>query len=68
MKESEKGVLHVAHMDMQGMRENKFKALWYGSMNHVEEILGRSSDLRSKAKTTFAIPTNLYQELKKGTP
>ena len=68
MKESEKDVLHVAHMDMQGMRENKFKALWYGSMNHVEEILGRSSDLRSKAKTTFAIPLNLYQELKQGTP
>src|SRR3989338_1795466 len=68
MKESDPGVLHVAHMDMQGMRENKFKSLWYGSMNHVEEILGRSSDLRSKAKTTFAIPLNLYQEMKKGTP
>ena len=68
MKESDKGVLHIAHMDMQGMRENKFKSLWYGSINHVEEILGRASDLRSKAKTTFAIPLNLYQELKKDTP
>ena len=67
MKESEKGVLHIAHMYMQGMRENKFKSLWYGSMNHVEEILGRDSDLRSKARTTFAIPVALYQELKKST-
>lgn len=64
MKESDPGVLHVAHMDMMGMKENQFKSLWYGSMNHVEEILGRSSDLRSKAKTTFAIPVDLYMELK----
>ncbi|TSC72625.1 MAG: Uncharacterized protein G01um101438_342 [Parcubacteria group bacterium Gr01-1014_38] len=63
MKESDPGVLHVAHMDMQGMREAKFKSLWYGSIDHAEEILGRPSDLRSKAKTTFAVPADLFKEL-----
>lgn len=63
MKESDPGVLHVAHMDMLGMKEAQFKSLWYGSIHHVEEVLGRSSDLRSKAKTTFAIPPDLFQEL-----
>lgn len=65
MKESDPDVLHIAHMDMMGMKENKFKSLWYGSMDQAEEILGRPSDLRSKAKTTFAIPIDLYQELKR---
>ena len=63
MKESDPDILHIAHMDMRDMRENKFKSLWYGSINHTEEILGRASDLRSKAKTTFAIPVGLYQDL-----
>jgi hypothetical protein len=63
MKESDPGVLHVAHMDMLGIKEAKFKFLWYGSIDHVEEVLGRSSDLRSKAKTTFAVPLDLFREL-----
>ncbi len=63
MKESDPGVLHIVHMDMQGMREAKFKSLWYGSIDHVEEVLGRPSDLRSKAKTTFAIPPDFFKEL-----
>lgn len=68
MKESDPGVLHVAHMYMQGMKEAKFKSLWYGSIDNVEEVLGRPSDLRSKAKTTFAIPADRYQDLKSALP
>lgn len=68
MKESDPGVLHVAHIYMQGMKEAKFKSLWYGSIDNVEEVLGRASDLRSKAKTTFAIPADLYKDFRLAIP
>lgn len=55
-------VLHLADMDMKGMGENQFKSLWYGSFAKVEDILGSKPDLRSAAKTTFAIPLDLWKE------
>ncbi len=62
MKEAPEGVIHLADMDMKGMSENQFKSFWFGSFAHVEEILGQSPDLRSAAKTTFAIPVELWRK------
>jgi len=61
MKEAPDGVVHLADMDMQGMGENQFKALWYGSFDNTEKRLGHKPNLCSAAKTTFAIPTSLWQ-------
>ncbi len=61
MKLAPHGMIHLADMDMKGMRENQFKALWYGSFDKTENILGHKADLRSAAKTTFAIPLNLWK-------
>ncbi|MEK7582460.1 MAG: hypothetical protein AAB452_01185 [Patescibacteria group bacterium] len=62
MKETPPGVIHLADMDMKGMGENKFKSLWYGSFARVKEILGEKPDLRSAAKTTFAVPLELWSK------
>ncbi|OGI15227.1 MAG: hypothetical protein A3E38_02905 [Candidatus Moranbacteria bacterium RIFCSPHIGHO2_12_FULL_54_9] len=62
MKEAPLGILHLADMDMQGMGENKFKSLWYGSLDAAEKIIGHKPDLRSAAKTTFAVPLDLWKE------
>ena len=48
-------------MDMKGMSENRFKSLWYGSFDRTEHLLGHKPDLRSAAKTTFAIPAQLWR-------
>lgn len=61
MKEAPDGVIHLADMDMKGMSENKFKALWYGSLDRAEEVIGHRPDLRSAAKTTFAVPASLWK-------
>jgi hypothetical protein len=61
MKEAPQGVIHLADMDMKGMNENKFKSLWYGSFDRTEEIIGHKPDLRSAAKTTFALPRSLWR-------
>lgn len=63
MKEAPIGVLHLADMDMKGMGKNKFMALWYGSFDKTESLLGHKPDLRSAAKTTFAIPVGLWKRL-----
>ena len=61
MKEAPPGIIHLADMNMKGMRENQFKALWYGSFDKTENILGHKPDLRSAAKTTFAVPPKLWE-------
>ena len=60
MKETPEGVIHLADMDMKGMGEHKFKSLWHGSFATTEEVLGKKPDLRSAAKTTFAVPYKLW--------
>lgn len=62
MKEAPENVLHLADMDMKGIGENKFKALWYGSLDTTERVLGHKPDLRSAAKTTFAVPLHLWRK------
>lgn len=64
MKEAPENVLHLADMNMKGIGENKFKALWYGSLDNTEKVLGHKPDLRSAAKTTFAVPLHLWHALK----
>lgn len=64
MKKAPENVIHLADMDMKGMSENKFKSLWYGSLDNTEKILGHKPDLRSAAKTTFALPVSLWRELR----
>ena len=62
MEEYPEGVVHLADMDMRGMSENQFKSLWYGSFYQTERVLGCKPDLRSAAKTTFAVPVGLFPE------
>jgi hypothetical protein len=64
MKEAPPDTLHVADMDLLGITENKFKALWYGSFDKTEAVLGHKPDLRSAAKTTFVVPTGLWEKSK----
>ncbi len=60
MKKSHPGVIHLADMYMLGMGDEKFKSLWAATMHKVAEILGHKPNLKSAAKTTFAIPEELY--------
>ncbi len=61
MKEAPSGVIHLADMDMKSMRQKKFLALWNGSFINTEKILGHKPDLRSAARTTFAIPKVIWE-------
>jgi len=60
-KESPPDVIHLADMDMCGMQENKMRSLWYGSFDNTEKVLGHKPDLKSAARTTFAIPLSLWK-------
>jgi len=62
MKEASEGVIHLADMDMRGMSENQLKALWYGSFDNTERSIGHKPDMRSAAKTTFAVPVELWNK------
>jgi len=62
MKAAPPGIIHLADMDMKGMRENQFKALWNGSFDKTGNILGHKPDVRSAARTTFAVPLKLWLE------
>jgi len=61
MKEAPLGVIHLADMRMHGMSENKFQSLWYGSFDNTERVIGHKPDLRSAAKTTFAVPVSMWK-------
>jgi hypothetical protein len=56
MKKAPDGVIHLADMDMLGIAEEHFKALWRSSFERVASLLGHKPDLRSAAKTTFTLP------------
>ncbi|NCN42364.1 hypothetical protein GW916_14080 [bacterium] len=57
LKEAPKGTIHLADMDMLGMASASFKFLWKKSHEKTMALLGHAPDLRSAAKTTFAIPS-----------
>jgi hypothetical protein len=56
MKKAPDGVVHLADMDMLGLPDPDFKRLWSASFDRTAELIGHKPDLRSAAKTTFAIP------------
>lgn len=59
MKESPPSVIHLADMDMLGIADIIFKRMWYQSLDRTAQLLGYPPDLRSAAKTTFALPRNI---------
>lgn len=63
LKEAPPGVIHLADMDMRGMQETQLRALWDGSFRNTERIIGQKPDLRSAAKTTYAIPKEKWGAL-----
>ena len=56
MKKSPNGVVHLADLDMVDMSDELFKRMWYGAFKSTKSVLGKSPDILSAAKTTFAIP------------
>lgn len=61
MKEAPEGVIHLADMDMKGMKDIQLQYLWDGSFKNTERIIGHKPDLRSAAKTTFAVPLEWWR-------
>ena len=56
MKDAPEGVIHLADMYMLGLPRAMFQELWERSFERTAQLLGHRPDLRSAAKTTFAIP------------
>lgn len=63
MKESPPGVIHLADLDMRGMADAMFRTVWRATMERTARLLGHNPDLRSAAKTTFAIPAELWSNI-----
>lgn len=61
LKESPKGTIHLADMDMLGLSSAVFKWLWQKSHAKTKALLGHAPDLRSAAKTTFSVPADFLQ-------
>ncbi|MCL1473388.1 hypothetical protein [Argonema antarcticum] len=59
MKKSPPSVIHLADMDMLGIADVIFKKMWYDSLDRTQQLLGHTPDLRSAAKTTFTLPSNI---------
>jgi hypothetical protein len=59
MKPSHADTLHLADMYMHGIDDDVFKKLWGSSLARVASILGHKPNLKSAAKTTYAIPLYL---------
>lgn len=62
MKEAPENVIHLADLDMHGITKESFVRLWNSSLLNTEKILGHKPDLKSAAKTTFAIPTKYFDD------
>lgn len=57
MKKSPDGIIHLADLDFLGdLSWAAFQTLWHASIRKTAEMLGHSPDLKSAAKTTFALP------------
>jgi len=56
MKPPISGVIHLADMDMKGLQKRTFTKWWNASIKNTKKILGHSPNLKSAAKTTYAIP------------
>jgi len=56
MKESPDGIVHLADLDMIDMPDDLFRRMWHGAFKSTKSVLGKSPDLLSAAKTTYAVP------------
>lgn len=56
MKKTPVGVIHLADLDMLGLPKLIFEKLWNTSLKNTARIIGHKPDLKSAAKTTFALP------------
>lgn len=56
MKAAQAGTIHLADMDLLGISECCFRRMWDASTYRVKRLLGAPADLKSAAKTTFALP------------
>lgn len=61
-KEAAPDVIHLADLDMKDMPKASMQALWDASFAQTKKILGSAPDLRSAARTTYAIPTVLLEQ------
>lgn len=61
MKPPLKGVLHLADTDMLGVPLRTFKKWWNASFKNTKLVLGHSPNLLSAAKTTYAIPVEMFE-------
>lgn len=60
LKTAPDGVIHLADMHMKGLSRSVFEKYWNGSILHTQTRLGGVATLASAAKTTFAIPDDMW--------
>jgi len=60
MKPPIAGVIHLADMDMKGVKKRTFVKWWNASLKNTKKVLGKTPDLKSAAKTTYAIPIKYF--------
>jgi hypothetical protein len=60
MKESPKDVIHLADLNMLGMADAMFRTMWRATLKRTARLIGHEPDLRSAAKTTFAVPEAIW--------
>jgi hypothetical protein len=60
LKESPPDVIHLADLNMRGIKGAAFRAMWDASFRHTARRLGHPPDVRTAAKTTFAIPAQRF--------
>lgn len=60
LKPAPEDVVHLADLNLKGIRGAAFKSMWAASLRHTAKILGSAPDERSAAKTTFAIPLSWF--------
>ena len=61
MKKSPPDVTHLADLDMLGLTKATFIRLWNLSLHNTAKRLGHKPDFKSAAKTTYSIPSAIYE-------
>lgn len=59
LKPAPENVIHLADLDLLGVTNAAFRTLWQASLDRTARMLGHAPDLRSAAKTTYAIPSSV---------
>lgn len=63
LKSPEKGIIHIADMDMKGMTDRQLRRLWNNSFLTTKGRLDKDPDDESAAKTTFVIPLDRADQI-----